>query len=183
MLFYLLASLHSVSLDPHQNPSGGALAQRLGALISWSVALLWLGSLLRLRVVRLIISVIVLLSRIIVFISCIIVFISCIVVFLLVVVVAISVPILVKNWLQSGELAFFATKMRHHSSVGRLDRLLKLGELLCRRVGPFPALRSYRSCVLSDWRRGGCCSIGGWCSCCLLRGDCSDGVFSLRTFL
>ena len=86
-----------MSLDPQQSPSGGALAQRLGALISWSVALLWLGSLLRLRVVRLIISVIVLLSRI-VFISCIIVFISCIVVFPLVVVVAVSGPMFVKNW-------------------------------------------------------------------------------------
>ena len=98
MLLYLSASLDSVSLDPQKSPFGGALAQRLGALISWSVALLWLGSLLRLRVVRLIISVIVLLSRIIVFISCIIVFISCIVVFPLVVVVAVSGPMFVKNW-------------------------------------------------------------------------------------
>ena len=34
MLLYLSASLHSVSLDPQQSPSGGALAQRLRALIS-----------------------------------------------------------------------------------------------------------------------------------------------------
>jgi len=38
MLLYLSASLHSVSLDPRQNPFGGALAQRLGALISLGVA-------------------------------------------------------------------------------------------------------------------------------------------------
>ena len=34
MLLYLSASLRSMSLDPQQSPSGGALAQRLGALIS-----------------------------------------------------------------------------------------------------------------------------------------------------
>ena len=43
MLLYLLASLDSVPLDPQEGPSGGALAQRLGALLSLvrSASLAW----------------------------------------------------------------------------------------------------------------------------------------------
>ena len=106
MLLCLLASLDSVSLDPRQSPSGGALAQQLGALISLirSASSAW--RFLRLHVVRLVSAIMFMIS--------IIVLISCISIFFLVVVVAMSGPILVKNWRQFVEIAFFAAKMRLH---------------------------------------------------------------------
>ena len=74
MLLYLLASLNSVSLGPQQNPTGGALEQRLGALISLvrSASLAWRH--LRLHVVRLVSAIMFIIISIIVRIFCSIIF-------------------------------------------------------------------------------------------------------------
>ena len=128
MLLYLLASLPSVSLDPQQGPSGGALAQRPGALLSLvrSASLAWRlppaarcpsGQCHHIQHHFHHRSYPCIILRI----CC------CINIFVLVVVVDVSGPNLVKNWLDSCEITLFAEEMRYRSSVGRLDRLFKFG--------------------------------------------------------
>ena len=105
----------------------------------------------------------------------------------LVVVADVSGPIFVKNWFEFGEIAASAAIMRHLSSGGRLDRILKFGTLFRGAIDFLFALCCDRPCVHSDWRigcwRGGCilrCS-GCWRGSRVLRCNRSDHVLSLGT--
>ena len=161
-------------LIPGRVPSAAHWRSSCGLCSLWYIALLWFGGFLRLYVVRLVSAIMFDIISIIILISCIVLRICCINICFLVVVVDVSGPILVKNWLDSGETHSLQRKCVTVPPSAGWTGSFQFGTLLRRSVEfhLLATLHNARPDAL-PWRGNGC----------VFGGDCSDHIFTLGALL